>query len=102
MKMGSGTGRGAGFCNDFVAPGCANPTRFTGDCGYGFGHGRGFCSILYTNEMPGRAHNENFADTETNPAAFDKRVLLKGRAELLENQLQQGKKRFSILGGGNE
>jgi hypothetical protein len=99
MKMGSMTGRGAGYCNGFSAPGYANAAQFAGGFGgrFGCGFGRGFRRMFYANGMPGWARNGYPTDTGTNTAAFDEKAFLKGQAEMLENQLQQVRERLSGL-----
>ncbi|MEA4849317.1 MAG: DUF5320 domain-containing protein [Clostridiaceae bacterium] len=78
MGMGQMTGRGAGFCAGFAAPGYANRVGF----GCGFGGGRGFRRMFYANT---RAYEPDTSEKE----------LLSRQAEFLENQLQQVKKRLS-------
>jgi hypothetical protein len=92
MGMGPMTGRGAGFCGGFAAPGYANPI------GYGFGRGRGFKRMFYAAGLPEWArfgyHNINgtyFA------SGADEKEFLKRQAELLENQLDDVKKRLGEL-----
>jgi hypothetical protein len=41
MGMGPMTGRSAGYCTDYNAPGYANPVFRRGLCGVGIGRGRG-------------------------------------------------------------
>lgn len=100
MGMGSKTGRGAGYCNGFAAPGCTNPIRFAG--GFGGGFGRGFRRRFYADGLSGRARCGDVAGTETGPAAFNEGALLKDQAELLESRLQQIKKRLSSISGEAE
>jgi hypothetical protein len=87
--MGPMTGRGAGFCADFDAPGYANPVGYR--CG--FGQGRGFRRKFYATGLPRWAR---FGVQKTNEAYFaseaDKKEFLKRRAKLLENQLDDVKK----------
>ncbi len=97
MGMGPMTGRGVGYCNGFAAPGYANSVKFAGRFGVGFGRGRGFRRMFYATGMPGWARYGYPANTGTNTAAFDEKAFLSNQAELLENQLQQVKKRLSSL-----
>ncbi len=97
IGMGRMTGRGAGYCAGFAAPGCANPVGFAGGFGGCFGRGRGFRRMFYATGMPGWARYGYPANTGTNAAAFDEKAFLSNQAEFLENQLQQVKKRLSSL-----
>ena len=93
MGMGPLTGRGAGYCNGFAAPGYANPAQFSG----GFGRGRGFRRMFYATGTPGWARCGCPAYAGANTAAFDEKMVLSNQAEFLEAQLQQVKKRLSSL-----
>lgn len=97
MGMGPMTGRSAGYCASFAAPGYANPVGFAGGFGGGFGRGLGFRRMFYATGVPGWARYGYPAYTGTNTAAFDEKAFLSNQAELLENQLQQVKKRLSSL-----
>jgi len=92
--MGPMTGRGAGFCAGFAAPGYANPIG----CGFGFGRGRGFRRMFYATGLPRWAR---FDVPNTSGAYFaseaDEKELLKRQAKLLENQLDDVKKRLEEL-----
>lgn len=96
MGMGPMTGRGAGYCNGFAAPGFANPVGFKGGFGCGFGRGRGHRNMFRATGMPGWGH-EHYAYSGSRAATFDEKAFLTNQAELLENQLQQVKKRLSSL-----
>lgn len=52
MGIGPLTGRGAGHCNGFAAPGYANSVGFVGGLGCGFGHGRGYRAMFRVAGMP--------------------------------------------------
>ncbi len=82
MGMGPMTGRGAGFCAGNPVSGYMNQVR---GFGLGFGGGRGFRRMFC------RAEGLGFAPV------VDEKELLSNQAELLENQLQQVKKRLKIL-----
>ncbi len=97
MGMGPMTGRGAGYCSGFTAPGYANPVGFAGGFGGGFGRGRGFRKMFYATGVPGFARCGYPAYTGTHTAAFDEKTLLCNQAEFLEGQLQQIKTRLSSL-----
>lgn len=101
--MGPMTGRGAGYCAGFTAPGYANSDGFAGGCskgfgrGFGRGYGRGFRGMFYATGMSGWARNGYGANTRVNKAEFDEKAFLSNQAEFLENQLQQIKERMSDL-----
>jgi len=103
MGLGPMTGRGAGFCNGFAAPGYANPVvGFMGGFGGGFGRGRGYSRMFYANGIPGWAGYAYPANEGVNAVAFDEKSFLSNQAELLEKQLQQVKKRLSSLNEESE
>jgi hypothetical protein len=87
--MGPMTGRKAGYCAGFAAPGYANTPRFAG----GFGGGRGYRRMFYATGMPGWARYGYPAEN----TAFDEKAFLSNQAELLQNELQQVKDRLSSL-----
>lgn len=91
MGMGSMTGRGAGFCTGFATSSYANPVGY----GCGFGGGRGFRRMFYATGLPRWAR---FGGQNTNGVYAldaDEKELLKKQASLLENQLQDVKKRLA-------
>jgi hypothetical protein len=92
MGMGPMTGRRAGFCAGFSAPGDQNPVRFGG----GFGCGRGFRKLYYATGVPGWARQGYTENPGVYPAA-DEKMFLSNQAGVLENQLKQIKKRLSSL-----
>jgi hypothetical protein len=83
--MGPMTGRGAGYCNSFAAPGCAGPAGFGRGLGCGFGNHRMYRAA----GMPDR--------TRVSMAAVDEKTYLSNQAEYLENQLQLVKNRLTSL-----
>lgn len=87
MGIGSMTGRGAGRCRNYAGPGYRNPA--------GFGCGRGFRRMFHATGMPGRTRFGYSAYTETNEAALGEKEYLYNQVKVLENQLQQVKKRLS-------
>lgn len=91
MGMGRMTGRGAGYCTGFAAPGYANPIGF----GYGFGGGRGFRRTFYATGLPGWGRLGYPAYAGTYGPAVDEKELLSQEVEYLENQLELVKKRLS-------
>lgn len=92
MGMGRMTGRGAGYCTGY-----ANPLGFAGGFGRSFGRGLGFRRTFCANGLPGWAHFEYPVDAEANGEASNEKEFLNSRAEFLEKQLQQVKKRLSRL-----
>ena len=97
MGMGRMTGRGAGYCVGFAAPGYANPVGFAGGFGCGFGGGRGFRRMFHATGLPGWARFGTPAYAGANGEAAEEREILNNQAEFLEKQLQQVKKRLSHL-----
>ena len=97
MGMGRMTGRGAGYCAGFAAPGYASPVGYTGGFGCRSGRGRGFRRMLYATGVPGWACNGYPAYAEATEDVSDERAFLNNQAEFLEKQLQQVKKRLSHL-----
>lgn len=91
MGMGRMTGRGAGFCAGFTAPGYANYAGFAG----GLGCGRGFRRMFYATGLPGWARLGYPAYAGTYEPALGEKERLSRQAELLESQLEQVKKRLS-------
>lgn len=97
MGMGPMTGRRAGYCSGFAAPGYENSVGFGGGYGCGFGRGRGSRRMFAATGVPGWARNGFPGYAGTNVDAFDEKAYLSDQAEVLENQLQQIKKRLSSL-----
>jgi len=86
------TGRGAGYCAGYAAPGYANNAGFGG--GYcGMGRGRGFRRMYYATGMPGWARG----GAPVYAPAFDEKTALQNQAEVLEAQLTQLKQRMAEL-----
>lgn len=95
MGMGRMTGRGAGYCSGFAAPGYANPVGYAGGFGCGVGGGRGFRRMFYATWLPGWARLGYPAYAGANGEVVDEREILHNQAEFLEKELQQVKKRLS-------
>jgi hypothetical protein len=85
------TGRGAGFCTGFAAPGYVNPVGY----GCGLGGGRGFRRMFYATGLPGRARFESQSANGEYASDADEKELLKRQVKLLENQLHNVKKRLA-------
>ncbi|HHW12652.1 MAG TPA: DUF5320 domain-containing protein [Firmicutes bacterium] len=88
--MGPMTGRGAGFCAGFAAPGYANPVN--SGCGFGRGHGsrRRFCATGW----PRGAHFGALGNRAFFPSDVDEKELLTRQAKMLEEKLAEVKKRL--------
>ena len=86
MGMGPKTGRGAGYCNGFAAPGCATQpgARFGGGYGCGRGHGHGFHRSRTADSRPGWGRY-----AASGAPAYDAQTALRNQAEALEAQLRQ-------------
>lgn len=93
MGMGPMTGRGAGYCAGFAAPGYANPSHI--GCGSRGGHG--FRRMFYATGLPGWARSGYSASAATHKPAAEEKELLNQQASFLENWLEQIKRRLSDL-----
>lgn len=93
MGFGPMSGRGAGFCAGFAAPGYANPVSF----GCGFGRGRRLQRRSFATGMPGWAYFGHPAYAGANMEAADEKEILTRQAAFLEKQLQQIEERLSRL-----
>ncbi|MGI6706660.1 MAG: DUF5320 domain-containing protein [Clostridia bacterium] len=94
MGRGPMTGRGAGFCAGFAAPGYANLFVY----GRGFGRGKGFRRMYYATGLPRWARfGGPYTEGEYFPAEVDEKEFLKKQAEFLEKQLGNVKKRLEEL-----
>ena len=89
MGMGAMTGRGAGFCTGVASSGYTNVAGYA----RGFGCGRGFGRMFNPMGMSGRGYFGNF-NAGADVSADNEKELLSRQAEVLENQLQQVKKRI--------
>lgn len=89
MGAGPMTGRAAGYCNDFTAPGYSSYGGFGRGIGrglgrgFGRGFGRGYCAVDYA--------------FEANRPAVDEKTFLDNQANYLERQLQEVKRRLSEM-----
>jgi len=90
MGMGPMTGWGAGRCGGFTPPG------FAGRGGFARGLGRG-CHRAFMAGRPGWGRYGNAAYNGANEAGYDEKAFLRNRAELLENELSEMKKRLESL-----
>lgn len=90
MGMGRMTGRGAGFCAGFSAPGYANSAGFR----RGLIGVRGLCRIFYGIGMPRRARLDYLENDSAYEPALSEKELLSQQAEFLESELRQVKKRL--------
>ena len=102
MGTGRMTGRGAGYCAGYAAPGYAapgyaNPVGFAGGFGCGFGGGRGFRRMFNAAGQPGWARYGYPAYTGAYGEAADEKEVLSNQADFLEKQLQQVRKRLTRL-----
>ena len=112
------TGRAAGYCAGYSAPGYVNPISGRGWFGYGRGMGRGFNrggfgrgggrgfrNQYYATGMPGWARAgygypafSGWADPYgVEPTAKEERDMLKDQAEALKQQLEDIHTRISTL-----
>ena len=115
MGMGSMTGRAAGFCAGFGAPGFMNAAGGRG-AGMGFGHGRGACgrgfggggrgwrNMFYATGLTGwqraaagRPMSGGVPPYDTAPTKEQELAALKGQAEFFEGALGDLRKRIEEL-----
>jgi hypothetical protein len=90
--MGPMTGRGAGYCARFAAPGFANPAM---GCGIGFG--RGYRRMFHMTGLPGWARYGNPYGYAEQGDPGDEKEALSGQAAYLEKQLQRVRDRLNEL-----
>lgn len=102
MGMGRMTGRGAGYCAGFAAPGYANPVGLAGGFGCGHGRGRGFRRMFHATGLPGWARYGYPMYARAAEEAPDEKEFLSYQAEFLGKQLQQVKRRLSRFDEDNE
>lgn len=116
LGMGSGTGRGAGYCRGYGMPGFAN--RWTGagwgagrGGGFGMGRGgfgRGFRNRYWATGVPGWASYRGavgvdpYYNESSRPSATQETRYLKEQAEFLRNELNKIDRRLSELDAGKE
>ena len=87
MGMGPMTGRGAGYCAGYAAPGYAN-----GGFRFGMGRGRGFgrmncAGYGYPLNAPFQGYPVNMGTYQ--PKAYDEKEVLENQVASLEKQLEQ-------------
>jgi len=99
MGMGAMTGRGAGFCAGFAAPGYISPGIGRRA---GIGRGCGFRRMYCPSGMSGWPQSGYPAYSEAFKLAADEKEYLNKQAELLKNQLQQIDKRLEEISGDAE
>lgn len=99
MGMGPMTGRDAGFCAGFAAPGYINLGM---GYGMGYGRGRGFRRRLYYTGIPTWNPSGYFAYSRAFKPSADEKEYLNNQLKVLENQLQQVKKRLKDINGEDE
>jgi len=93
MGLGPMTGRGAGFCAGFPAPGFLNPYGFGRR--WGFGCSRRWAAPYYVAPYP--AYPAGYWSTPAQEATF-----LKRQADALRESLRNIEKRLRELGGAEE
>lgn len=106
LGRGRRTGRGAGYCSGYSAPGFANPNVPRGGFGFGRGFGRGFWGRgrrffwqydddPYDQPLP----NYRYAPVErySEPESKDERRYLEDMSRRLEDELKEIKERLSKL-----
>ncbi len=96
--LGPRTGRGAGYCAGYGAPGSVNPVFG----GAGFGFGRGWSNRYYATGIPAW-RREGFAYSR-GPVftAEDELSFLRNEAEFLRKRLEQVQNRISSMRGSEK
>jgi len=104
MGMGPMTGRGAGYCAGYGAPGYANPGpgrgfgRGRGFWGRGFGGGgRGWRHWFYATDVPGWMRFGGYPAVYREPSPEMEKQALKNEADALQSELESIKKRLSEI-----
>jgi hypothetical protein len=105
MGMGPMTGRGRGYCSGSGAPGYAAPGPergfgMGGGWGRGMGGGRGRRSMFFSSGLPGWLRFGPFGAPYQAPDPEAEKQLLKNRADALQSQLDQIRKRLEDIEGG--
>ncbi len=106
MGMGPMTGRAAGFCAGFNAPGNANPASgrgfgMGGGRGRGFGGGeRGWRHMYFATGQPGWMRFGSYAAPYQNSDPEMEKQALKNQAEALQAQLNMIKQRLDKSDAG--
>jgi len=91
--MGPRTGRAAGFCADYPAPGYANPFPSGFGMGQGFGRGRGGNRRGFF----GGGYGWNWGYPSYEPSPVQELDLLQNQAKALQKQLTDIQSRISEL-----
>lgn len=110
IGMGPMTGRGAGYCVGYVAPGAANPA-FGRGFGMGFGRGRGWgrgfggggwgrCNWFNAAGVPGWMGSGGYAAPFQAPDAETEKQALKSQADAVRSELEAIDKRLAELEAG--
>lgn len=106
VGMGSMTGRAAGFCSGYSAPGFMNPVMGRGFWGRGAGRGRGFNQGFGRGMGLGSAQRSvpDYAQAAYFPSMTKEQEIemLKDQAEGIESTLQNIQQRISELETGEE
>ncbi len=103
--MGPMTGRAAGYCVGYVAPGFANPIPGAGrrlGAGSGAGRGRRYRNMYYATGLPGWARYDPYATAGVVPyapdyTAEDEIASLKEQSQVLKEQLDSVNARISEI-----
>jgi hypothetical protein len=107
--MGPMTGRGAGYCAGYSAPGYANPMPGRGfGMGRGGGRGRGWRNMYYATGLPGWARYgyapawgvpppAAYGPYGAPPTAEQETEFLKSQAEMLKEELDAISQRIAEL-----
>ncbi len=105
MGMGPMTGRAAGFCTGFNAPGNANPASgrgfgLGGGRGRRMGGGQGWRRMPFATGRPGWMRFSPYPAPFQNPDPAIEKQALKNQAEALQSQLNMIKQRLDEMETG--
>lgn len=109
--LGETTGRGAGYCGGFGAPGFENPAprsgfgrrflRYRGAFCYGSGRGRhGYRNIYYATGLPHSARSFGYAARYQEPDPEIEKRELKNEARILKSEMDAIQKRLEEIDAG--
>ncbi len=101
MGMGPMTGRGAGYCAGYSAPGYANAAGGGYGCGIGRGRGRGFRRMYFSGGVPGAGrfpgYGYGYGYADPYLSADSEKDMLNRQAKFLEDQMAEIRKRLDDI-----
>jgi hypothetical protein len=97
MGMGPMTGRAAGYCAGYAAPGFANPMGGRGFGFWGRGRGRGFRHWFHATGLPGWMRGGAYAGPSPQADPGVRKQVLENQAEALQSELDAIKRQIAEL-----